>query len=96
MDKQHRSEKAAVREGQARDESLRSPEHFYPRPEDVVADSSLSRSEKLELLRNWQVQLQGRAGSLEDARLDHEPEDTEVAEALREARHRIEAQRGAS
>lgn len=91
MDKrrQHGSEQTAINEGQQRDRSLRSPEHFYPRPEDVVEDDRLSRDEKLELLRNWQVQLQDRAGALETPRLDREPEDLEVAEALRDARQRM-------
>ncbi len=82
---------ASEQEGRQREQSLRAPERFYPRPQDVLADPSLSLAEKKELLRNWQVALQGRGGSLGEPRMDHNPEDDEAVRALQQALRQLGA-----
>lgn len=63
----HEQERASEREVVKRDQALRRPQHFYPRPEDVLADATLHHDEKIELLRNWQVHSEDRGGARADA-----------------------------
>ena len=74
----HDAEQASEREGQDRENALRDPQHFYPRPEDVLADASLSRGDKIDLLRNWQTQLEDRGGALRDPA--HRPDSADDVE----------------
>jgi hypothetical protein len=65
MDKQrHQAERRTVDDRKRREDAASHPQHYYPRPEDVLDDDTLSLDEKSALLRNWQVQLEGRAGVL--------------------------------
>ena len=61
---QHQSEKRTIQDRQQRRDALAQPEHFYPRPQDVLDDDSLSADDKRSLLDNWQVALEDKAGSL--------------------------------
>jgi len=88
----HEAERASEHEGAERDRALRAPEHFYPRPEDVLADASLSHDEKIELLRNWQTQLEDRGGALADGARPATTDDTD--RAVRDALDRLQAARG--
>jgi hypothetical protein len=65
MDKQrHQAERSTVDDSRRREDAALNPQHYYPRPEDVLDDDTLSTDEKIALLRNWQVQLEGRGGAL--------------------------------
>jgi hypothetical protein len=65
MDKQrHQAERQSLDDRRRRDDAAMNPQHYYPRPGDVIDDDTLSFDEKVSLLRNWQVQLEDRAGAL--------------------------------
>jgi hypothetical protein len=95
MDKpQLKTEQRTIQDGKQQQEALGNPQHFYPRPEDVLSDDSLSAEDKRAVLDNWQVALQGKAGTLgtplgpgED---DPSAEQESMCKAVAEARARLE------
>jgi hypothetical protein len=86
-DRGHKAEQPAVDDGARREHALSHPQHYYPRPEDVLDDSSLSPTDKIAVLRNWQVLLQDRGGALEhdqqEPHAEHRETEAAVAAALR-------------
>jgi hypothetical protein len=92
MDKQrHQAERRTLDDRRRREDAAMHPQHYYPRPEDVIDDDTLSFEEKHTLLRNWQVMLEDRAGALGQpqgpgAAPTHEEEEMRraVGEALRQ------------
>lgn len=83
----HKAEQRTHTDTDRLEQALSRPEHFYPRPQDVLDDDSLSREEKHKLLEHWQVQLQDRGGALEHDQLEphaeHRETEAAVAAALR-------------
>jgi hypothetical protein len=93
MDKErHKAERSTIGDRRRMHDALADPQNFYPRPQDVLEDDTLSIDDKRSLLRNWQVQLEDRAGALGQAGgpgEGHEPESVETHRALQEALARL-------
>lgn len=78
----HKAEQSALGDLDRRERALARPEHFYPRPQDILDDDTLSTEDKRELLQNWQVLLQDRGGALEHDQLAPHPEHAETEAAI--------------
>jgi hypothetical protein len=78
-----------------REDALANPQKFFPRPEDVLLDDSLSPDEKRTLLNNWRVQLEDRGGALEPGThaVDTEDDDRSMHAAVADALARLEGHR---
>jgi hypothetical protein len=88
MDKgQHQTEKRAVDDRRERRDALGNPEHFYPRPQDVLDDDSLSPDEKRAVLDNWLVALEDRAGAAGTAATMDD--DAGIRQAIDSARRQL-------
>jgi hypothetical protein len=98
MDKrQHESERRTIEDRAQRREAAGNPGHFYPRPQDVLADDSLTHDEKIEVLDNWLLALEDLGGALGDAhgpgeRRNHRQEERDLREDVRAVRSSLDAQ----
>jgi hypothetical protein len=83
MDQQPRkAEQRTLGDTDRMEQALSNPEHYYPRPQDILDDDSLSAEDKRNLLENWQVLLQDRGGALEHDQLAAHPEHAETEAAV--------------
>jgi hypothetical protein len=97
MDKAlHQTEKPVIDDSRERGNAAAHPQHYYPRPEDVLADASLSLDDKRAVLEHWQLTLEDRAGALgrphgatSGGGVDAPDEDREVIRAIDAARRRL-------
>ena len=93
MDKERlKAERSSISDRQRRSDALANPQNFYPRPEDVLEDDTLSAQDKRTLLRNWQVQVEDRAGALGQPQgpgEDFDQENREVHAAIVAAMARL-------
>ena len=69
-----RRDKEIVDTGGAAMDAVQNPTQFYGRPSDVIADTRLSRSEKLAVLEAWELDARALAVASEESMSGGEPD----------------------